>query len=65
MPAKSAIELSLGDTDDKRVCPATTNTSPSPLEKNGGRRSRCTAISGGRERSEMNQDRRKNGLTVA
>lgn len=45
MPAKTPIELSLGDTDNRRLCPALTNPSPSPLEKNGGRRSNCTVIS--------------------
>ena len=45
VPANSAIELSLGDTDNKRLCPASTNSSPSPRRINGGRRSNCTAIS--------------------
>ena len=40
VPAKTAIELSLGDTDVERLCPALTNSSLLPLEKNGGKRSR-------------------------
>jgi hypothetical protein len=59
VPAKAAIELSLGDTESKRLCPAFTNSSPSPLEKNGGRRSRCTAISGQKKRSEVSHDHKE------
>jgi hypothetical protein len=50
VPANTVIELSLGDTDSKRLCPDFTNSSPSPLEMNGGRRSKCTAISRGEKR---------------
>ena len=46
VPANTDIELSLGDTDSKRLCPVFANCSPSPLEMNGGKRSRCTVISG-------------------
>ena len=52
MPANTPIELSLGDTDSKRLCPALTNSSPSPLEINGGRRSNCTVISAKKEREK-------------
>lgn len=53
MPANTPIELSLGDTDNRRLCPALTNSSLSPLRINGGRRSNCTVISAKQERNGL------------
>ena len=65
VPENTPIELSLGDTDSKRLCPALTNFSPSPLEINGGRRSNCTVISAKKgEEKRLENELRSTGATL-